>query len=160
MLVKNKHNVFVNYRIHSVFVLFCFWLKWSSIDALCLIQTEELAGDPVVSGSLCGGRARVALASRQYGVKVEINVSVHEVAVDNVVNVTIQVFCEHVYVQVRGQSVLTGGEAGRRSELTHHLQTRAGIGRGDRPPVMRAHGRHRTMLGLESGELRQVLRHT
>lgn len=105
---------------------------------------EELAGDPGVSGALCGGRAGVALASRQYGVKVEIKaVSVHEVTVDDVVHVTVQVFREHVHVQVCGQSVLTGGEERRSSKVTHPLQTHAG------PPMERAHCWQRGVLGFE-----------
>lgn len=91
---------------------------------------DKLAGHPAVSGALCGGWASVALASRQYGVKVVKvkSISVHEVTVDDVVHVTIQVFGEHIYVQVCGQSVLTGLEVGRSSELTHALQTQARIG--------------------------------
>lgn len=115
-------------------------------------SAEKLARHPVVSGALCGGRAGVALASRQYGVKVEINaISVHEVTVDDVVHVTIQVFSEHVNVQVCGQAVLTGLETGRSAELSHPLQARAGIGGGD--SMVGAHGRHCGMLGFESGEL-------
>lgn len=92
-------------------------------------SAEELAGHPAVSGALCGGWACVALAPRQYGVKVEVHtISVHEVTVDDVVHITIQVFGEHVYVQVCGQSVLNGREAGRSAELTHPLQIHAGIG--------------------------------
>lgn len=108
----------------------------------------ELAGDPVVSGALRGGRPRVALASRQHGVKVEIDaVAVHEVTVDDEVHVAIQVLREHVYVQVCGQPVLTGGETGRSSKLTHRLQTDTG------PPVKRAQPWQRCVLGFESGEL-------
>lgn len=92
-------------------------------------SADELAGHPAVSGALRGGRACVALASRHYGVKVEVNaISVHEVTVDDVVHVTIQVFGEHVYVQICGQPVLTGLEAGRSSERAHPLQTQAGVG--------------------------------
>lgn len=100
----------------------CTWLTVRS--------TEELAGHPAVSGARCGGGwAGVALASRHYGVKAKVDIiSVHEVSVDDVVHVTIQVFGEHVNVQVCGQSVLTGLEAGRSSELTHPLQAQAGIG--------------------------------
>lgn len=84
-----------------------------------------------MGGALCGGRAREALPSRQYGVKVEVEaVSIHEVTVDYVVHVTIQVLCEHVYVQVCGQSVLASGEAGRDSELTHPRQGGARVGCG------------------------------
>lgn len=92
-------------------------------------SAEELAGHPAVSGALCGGWARVALVPRQHGVKVEVHtVSVHEVAVDDVVHVAIQVFSEHLDVQVCGQSVLSGLVAGRSAELTHPLQSHAGIG--------------------------------
>lgn len=124
-------------------------------------SAEDLAGHPAVGGALRGGRARITLASRQNGVKVEVDtVSIHEVTVDDVVHVTIQVLSEHVYVQVCGQSVLSGGEAGRRSERAHPLQADAGVGRGHGPSVVRAHGWHRAMLGFESRELRWVLRHT
>lgn len=55
-----------------------------------------------MGGALRGGGARVALASRQHGFKVEVDtVSVHEVTVDDVVHVTVQVLGEHFYVQVR-----------------------------------------------------------
>lgn len=94
-------------------------------------SAEDLAGHPAVSGALCGGRTCVALASRQYGVKVIKVVhafTVHEVTLDDVIHVTIQVFSEHVNVQVCGQSVLTGREAGRCSERAHPLHTHAGIG--------------------------------
>lgn len=81
-----------------------------------------------MGGALCRGRARVALGSGQDGVKVEIDaVSVHEVTVDDVVHIAIEVFSEHIYVQVCGQPVLTG-EAGRSSELAQPLQTHTGIG--------------------------------
>lgn len=119
----------------------------------------ELTGHPAVSGALCGGGARVALASGHYGVKVEIDAfSVHEVTVDYVVHIAIQVFGEHVYVQVSGQSVLTAGEAGRSSELTYSLHVCGGIGSSG-SSVVGAHRWHRAVLGFESGELRRVLRH-
>lgn len=92
-------------------------------------SAKRLAGHPAVSGALCSGRSGVALASRQYGVKVEVDaISVHEVTVDDVVHITIQVFGEHVNVQVCGQSVLTGRETGRCSEVTHPLQAHTRIG--------------------------------
>lgn len=120
-------------------------------------SATELAGHPAVSGALCGGGARVALASRHYGVKVEIDAfSIHEVTVDYVVHITIQVFGEHVYVQVSGQSVLTAGEAGRSAEVTHPLHVCGGIGG---PSMVGAHCWHRGVLGFESRELRRVLRH-
>lgn len=92
-------------------------------------SVKELAWHPAVSGALCGSWAGAALASRQNRVKVEVDdISVHEVTVDDVVHVTIQVFSEHVNVQICGQSVLTGHGAGRSSELTHPQQAHAGIG--------------------------------
>lgn len=124
-------------------------------------SAEDLARHPAVSWALCGGRAGVALASGQYWVKVEVEaVSVHEVTVDDVVHVTIQVLGEHVHVQVCGQPVLTGLETGRSSELTHPLQAHARIGWGDGHPVMRAHSWHRGVMGFERRELWWVLRHT
>lgn len=88
-----------------------------------------------MSGALRGGWSRVALASRQHGVEVEIEaVSVHEVTVDYVVHIAIQVFGEHVNVQVRREPTRTAGEAGRHSKLTDSRQG------GDGPPVLRANG--------------------
>lgn len=111
-------------------------------------SAERLAGHPVVSGALRGGRSRVPLASRQHGVEVEIEaVSVHEVTVDYVVHIAIQVFGEHVNVQVRWEPVLTGGEAGLRSELTDPRQG------GDGPPMLGAYGWNRGVLGFEGREL-------
>lgn len=92
-----------------------------------------------MSGALRGGGACVALASGHHGVKVKVDtVGVHEVAVDDVVHVAIQVLGEHVDVQVCGQPVLRALEAGRGSEGVHALQEGAGSGRGDGPSVMGA----------------------
>lgn len=96
-------------------------------DWLCG-QLGELTGHPALSGALRGGRPGAALASGQYGVKVEVDAVCHEVTVDDVVHVTIQVFGEHVNVQVCGQPVVAGREAGRRSKRTHSQQAQAGIG--------------------------------
>lgn len=90
-------------------------------------SAKKLAGHPVVGGALCCGRACIVLTTMQDGVKVEIH-AIHEVTIDDVVHVTIQVFCEHIDVQVRRQSVLTRLEAGRRSKLCHPLQSSGGIG--------------------------------
>lgn len=117
---------------------------------------EDLARHPAVSRALCGGGAGVALASRQDGVKVEVeDVSVHEVTVDDVVHVTIQVLGEHVNVQVCGQPVLPGLEAGWSSKLTqltqlsHPQQAGARVGR----PGVRAPRWQGCVLGFEGGEL-------
>lgn len=114
-----------------------------------------------MSGALRGGRTCVALASGHHGVKVKVNtVGIHEVTVDDVIHVAIQVLGEHVDVQICRQPFLSVLEAGGGSERAHALQDNAGIGRGDGPSVMGAHCWRRGVLGFESGELRWVLRHT
>lgn len=84
----------------------------------------ELAGDPVVGGALGGCGACVTLTALRNGVKVEVDgVPVHEVAVDDVVHVAVQVLGEHVDVQVGGQPVLAGEEAAGAGERAHGLET-------------------------------------
>lgn len=112
-------------------------------------------------GALRGGGPCVALASGHHGVKVKVNtVTVHEVTVDDVIHVAVQVLGKHVDVQICGQPFLSALEAGRGSERAHALQDGAGIGRGDGPSVMGAHCWHGGVLGFEGRELRWVLGHT
>lgn len=93
-----------------------------------------------MSGALGGGGRGVALATWHHGLKVEVDaVSVHEVTVDDVVHVTVQVLGEHVYVQVRGQPLLLAREAGRAAELGHGRQGEAGVCQGEGPAVVGAH---------------------
>lgn len=114
-----------------------------------------------MSGALRGGRTCIALASGHHGVKVKVNtVAVHEVTVDDVIHVAVQVLGEHVDVQICRQPLWSALEAGRGSEGAHALQDGAGIGRGDGPSVMGTNSGHCGVLGLEGRELRGVLRHT
>lgn len=114
-----------------------------------------------MGGALCGGGSGVALASRHHGVKVKVDaIAVHEVTVDDVIHVAIQVLGEHVDVQICRQPFLGALEAGRGCERAHALQDEAGVGRGHGPPVVGAHCWQRGVLGFEGRELRWVRRHT